>query len=68
MDEIGRILFLIDDSLSTEKRCHIAGGILISISLLFCGLALTVLSVKPDSDGENNYDDYGLIYSETKGD
>lgn len=67
MEEIGRILSLIDYSLSTEKRCRIAGGILISISLLFGGLAVTVLSVKPNSKDCND-DDYKLICSEAEDD
>jgi len=63
VEEIGRILSVIDYSLNTEKRCRIVGGILISVSLLFCGLAVTVLSVKPNSK-DGNGDDYELIYSE----
>lgn len=64
MEELERILLLIDNSLNTEKRCHIAGGILISISLLFGGLAITVLSVKSDSTKLSDSNDYELIYSD----
>ena len=65
MEKLGRILSMIDHSLNTKKRRHIAGGILMSISLLFCGLAVTVLSVKTDSNEEqNDSGEYELIYSE----
>lgn len=65
MEKLGRILSMIDHSLNTKKRRHIAGGILMSISLLFGGLAVTVLSVKTDSNEEqNDSGEYELIYSE----
>lgn len=69
MDEIRKIIILIDDSLCTEKRCRITGGILISISLLFCGLALTALSIKPSPEQilNNGDGEYELIYPEQKG-
>ena len=70
MDEIRKIIVLIDGSLNTERRCHITGGILISISLLFCGLALTVLSIKPSSERilDSSNSEYKLIYPESEGD
>lgn len=61
MEKLGRILSMIDHSLNTKKRRHIAGGILMSISLLFGGLAVTVLSVKTE---QNDSGEYELIYSE----
>lgn len=65
MEKLGRILSMIDHSLNTKKRRHIAGGILMSISLLFGGLAVTVLSVKTDPNEEqNDSGEYELIYSE----
>lgn len=65
MEKLGRILSMIDHTLNTRKRRHIAGGILMSISLLFGGLAVTVLSVKADPNEEQNVsDEYELIYSE----
>ena len=65
MEKLGRILSMIDHSLNTKKRRHIAGGILMSISLLFGGLAATVLSVKTDPNEEqNDSGEYELIYSE----
>ena len=65
MEKLGRILSMIDHSLNTKKRRHIAGGILMSISLLFGGLAVTVLSVKTETNDEHNDSgEYELIYSE----
>lgn len=58
MDELGRFLSFVDHTLNTKKRRHIAGGILVSISLLFGGLAVTVLTLNiernEDTDVENN--------------
>lgn len=65
MEKLGRILSMIDQSLNTRKRRHIAGGILMSISLLFGGLAATVLSVKSEpNEVQNDSGEYELIYSE----
>jgi hypothetical protein len=65
VEKLGRILSMIDHSLNTKKRRHIAGGILMSISLLFGGLAVTVLSVKTEPNEEqNDSGEYELIYSE----
>lgn len=41
---------MLDRSLNTKKKRHIAGGILMSMSLLFCGLAVTVLTLKSEED------------------
>lgn len=42
------ILLVLDQSLDTPKKRHIAGGVLMSISLLFGGLALTVMTLKTE--------------------
>lgn len=46
MDRLERILAMLDHSLGTKKKRHIAGGILMSVSLLFGGLACTVITLK----------------------
>lgn len=46
MDRLESILSTIDYSLDTKRKRHMVGGILMSISLLFGGLALTVMSLK----------------------
>lgn len=48
MDSLERVLNMIDQTLDTKKKRHIVGGILISISLLFGGLAITVITLKPE--------------------
>ena len=48
MDRLESFLSIIDYSLNTRRKRHIAGGILMSIALLFGGLAVTVMSLKSD--------------------
>jgi hypothetical protein len=48
MDRLESILSMIDYSLNTKRKRHIAGGILMSVSLLFGGLAVTVMSLKTE--------------------
>lgn len=48
MDKLESILSMIDYSLETKRKRHIAGGILFSMSLLFGGLAFTVISLKTE--------------------
>lgn len=50
MDRLEGILSVLDHALNTKKKRHIAGGVLMSVSLLFGGLALTILTVKMDED------------------
>lgn len=46
MDRLDEVLSTLDFSLSTARKRHIVGGILLSMSLLFGGLAITVMSLK----------------------
>ena len=55
MDRLERIVSMLDHSLNTKKKRHIAGGILTSVSLLFGGLAFTVMTMKSE---ENEYEEY----------
>ena len=48
MYKLGELLTSIDHSLSTKKKRHITGGILLSISLMFGGLAFTVMTIKTE--------------------
>jgi hypothetical protein len=59
MDRLERILTMIDHALNTKKKRHIAGGILLSMSLLFGGLAATVLTLKTEDE-----ESYEQIYIE----
>ena len=48
MDRLEDLLSIIDRSLNTRRKRHIAGGILMSIALLFGGLAATIMSLKTE--------------------
>ncbi len=49
MNSIDGLLFTIDELLDTERKRHIVGGILLSISFLFGGLATTVFTIKNEN-------------------
>lgn len=57
VDEIERTLSVLDYVLDTPTKRHIAGGILLSLSMLFTGLALTVMTIKNDRYIEKGEDD-----------
>lgn len=40
------IISLLDDILNTKRKRHIIGGALLSASLFFGGLAITVITIK----------------------
>lgn len=46
MDMIERIISSLDYILDTKRKRHIIGGVLLSTSLLFGGLAATVFTLK----------------------
>lgn len=50
MDRLERVLSMLDHALNTKKKRHIAGGVLMSISLLFGGLAVTVVTLKTEEN------------------
>lgn len=56
MYQLGEVLSIVDHSLNTKRKRHITGGVLLSISLLFGGLAFTIISMKM----EDNDDDIGI--------
>lgn len=57
MERLERILSMLDRTLATKKKHHMAGGILLSVSLLFGGLAFTVMTLKHDeNDKESNHE------------
>jgi hypothetical protein len=56
MERLEDLLSMIDYSLDTKRKRHIAGGVLLSISLLFGGLAFTVMSLKTEE--RNNEQQY----------
>ena len=50
MDELERFISGLDYVLDTKRKRHIMGGILLSASMLFGGLALTVMTIKVDEE------------------
>lgn len=57
MERFEIVISMLDETLDTSRKRHIAGGILISVSLLFGGLALTILTLKVDENDEEQYID-----------
>lgn len=64
MDRLEAVLSAMDRILNTKRKRHLAGGVLMSMSMLFGGLAVTVLTLKQDlelereKEEENDYDVY----------
>lgn len=52
MEGIEGLITILDYTLNTSRKRHIAGGFLLSISLLFGGLAFTVMSIKKEEPNE----------------
>lgn len=50
MYRLEEILSMLDQSLNTKKKRHIVGGVLLSVSLLFGGLALTIMTIQSEED------------------
>jgi hypothetical protein len=48
MDRLNHIVAMLERTLGTKSKRHIMGGALISVSLLFGGLALTVMTLKTE--------------------
>ena len=54
MDRLNHIVAMLEKTLGTRSKRHIMGGTLISVSLLFSGLALTVMTLKMEDKGEED--------------
>lgn len=50
MEGVGNFISTMDCILDTKRKRHIMGGILLSTSLLFGGLALTVMTIQNEED------------------
>lgn len=61
MDRLERVLYMLEESLNTKTKKHIAGGILMSVSLLFGGLAITVMTLKTELKTEEMKDEQKYI-------
>lgn len=54
MDRLEHVVSTLNYLLENKRKRHIVGGIMLSVSLLFGGLALTVMTIKNE---ENDYDE-----------
>lgn len=54
MYRLEELVSILDNALDTKTKRHITGGVLMSISFLFGGLALTIMTLKT----EDNYEKY----------
>lgn len=52
MDTIETLISMLDFTLDTKRRRHIVGGILLSVSMLFGGLALTTMTLKSEEKND----------------
>lgn len=52
MHKLTALMTMVDDSVDTKKKRHLAGGILMSVALLFCGLTFTVMTLKMEDKDE----------------
>ena len=52
MDKFDKMVSVIDQTLNTREKRHIVGGVLMSVSLLFGGLAITVMSLSNNDTKE----------------
>lgn len=55
MERLEGILYMLDQSLNTRRKRHITGGILMSISLLFGGLAVTIFTIRTEDNNDELY-------------
>lgn len=58
MDRLDYIVVMLERTLGTRSKRHILGGALISVSLLFGGLALTVMTLKTEDSDDNEMQVY----------
>ncbi len=57
MDRMKKIITTLEHLVSSKKKRHIVGGVLLSTSLFLGGLALTVMSAKfEENDDESEID------------
>lgn len=57
MDRLEHIISTLSYVMSDKRKRHIVGGILISVSLLFGGMALTVITIKnEEQDDEQDFE------------
>jgi hypothetical protein len=56
MDRLEHIISTLSYVMGDKRKRHIVGGIMISVSLLFTGLALTVITIKNEEQEDDEQD------------
>lgn len=56
LENLETILNVLDYSLDSKRKQHIAGGILLSISMLFGGLSITIMTIRTEENANEQYD------------
>ena len=54
MDSLENMFLFLDYLTDTKRKRHVVGGILMSVSLFFGGMAFTMLSIKGEDDEQSN--------------
>ena len=54
MDSLENAFLFLDYLTDTQRKRHVVGGVLMSVSLFFGGLAFTLMAVKGEADEERN--------------
>lgn len=58
MNRLEGVLASLDYLLGNKRKRHIIGGVLMSTSLLFAGLAVTVMTLKKEKENKENDEQY----------
>lgn len=56
MDRLEVLFDMFDNILDTRKKRHTVGGLLMSVSLFFGGLAITVITINKEEDDDDGYE------------
>lgn len=57
MNRLEGVMASLEYLLNNKKKRHIMGGILMSASLLFAGLAFTVMTLKTENKEDEGFDE-----------
>lgn len=52
MEDLNEVMETLEYTMSNKTRRHLIGGILMSLSLFFGGLAITAVTIKEDEENE----------------
>lgn len=55
MSRLEAIISVLDYALNTKRKRHMVGGILMSMSLLFGGLSVTIMTLKTEDNEHDKY-------------